>query len=251
MIKKILIGVLFLGVAGLLVWGGVNRTLAKPGEPLDYNRTENNQNYRALEEQGHNDQWEQENQTYDSEGFEQNRKGRYSESDHDEYREPSIQSMDGDETSEGYRGGSSGQGNGGQGRGGGREPLTESDVQALNLALQDEYRALATYLSVIDAFGNVEPFASIALSEQRHINALINQFNKYGIPVPENTWLGNIDPFESVQQACQAGVQAEIANADLYTTLFSMTEKADLVRMFTNLSQASIESHLPEFEACE
>jgi len=236
MIKKILIGVLFLGVAGLLIWGGVNRTMAKSSEPSGIDRTENRQNYHALEEQDHIDQWEQNDHTQESEGFEQSRKGRSQEADHEE---------NGSELN--------GHGNGGQGRGngGGMEPLTESDVQALNLALEDEYRALATYLSVIDAFGNVEPFANIAQAEQRHIDALINQFNKYGVPVPENTWLGNIDPFESVQQACQAGVEAEIANADLYTTLFSMTEKADLVRVFTNLSQASIESHLPEFESCD
>ena len=119
------------------------------------------------------------------------------------------------------------------------------------MALNDEYHALAVYQSVIATFGNVEPFVEIAQSEQKHIDALVNQFNKYGLTVPENPWIGNVPTFDSLQQACQVGVEAEIANADLYTQLFSMTDDARLTRVFTNLSNASLNSHLPEFEACQ
>ena len=54
----------------------------------------------------------------------------------------------------------------------------------------------------------------------------------------------------SASEACQAGVQAETANMDLYTQLFEMTDRPDLLRVFGNLSRASQESHLPEFEGC-
>ena len=124
-------------------------------------------------------------------------------------------------------------------------------MKALHLALDDEYHALATYLSVMETFGEVEPFASIAESEQRHIAALINQFNKYGIPVPENSWSGTITPFDNISQACQVGVQTEIANADLYAELFDVTENQSLIRVFTNFSRVSIERHLPEFQVCQ
>ncbi len=89
------------------------------------------------------------------------------------------------------------------------------------------------------------------MSEQRHIDALLNQFNKHSLPVPENHWIGNVPTFDSLQQACQAGVEAEIANSDLYGQLFSMTDDFNLTRVFTNLSNASLNSHLPQFEACQ
>jgi hypothetical protein len=119
------------------------------------------------------------------------------------------------------------------------------------MALDDEYHTLAVYLSVIETFGEVEPFVEIAASEQRHIGALVNQLTKNGLTIPENPWIGQIPPFDSVQQACQAGAQAEIDNAGLYDQLFSMTDDPALIRVFTNLSNASLNSHLPQFEACE
>jgi hypothetical protein len=117
--------------------------------------------------------------------------------------------------------------------------------------LDDEYHALATYQSVLASFGAVQPFDDIAQAEQKHIDALVNQFNKYAIPVPDNPWIGNVPFFESVSQACQAGVEAEIANAALYDQLFQMTENQTLTRVFTNLRRASFENHLPQFEACQ
>ena len=137
------------------------------------------------------------------------------------------------------------------GHGGGLNALTDSEVDALNLALDDEYHALAVYQSVIATFGNVDPFVEIAISEQRHIDALINQFNKNDLDVPDNPWTGNLPAFDSIEQACQAAVEAEIANAELYNQLFRMTNDFNLTRVFTNLTNASLNSHLPKFEACQ
>ena len=120
----------------------------------------------------------------------------------------------------------------------------------LNLALDDEYKALATYQAVIEKFGQVKPFVDIAQSEQRHIDALTKQYEKYGIPVPENPWPSNVPEFDSAAEACQAGIEAEKANAELYERLFEMTDNRALLNVFTNLSRASQESHLPAFEDC-
>jgi hypothetical protein len=133
----------------------------------------------------------------------------------------------------------------------GVEPIDEQEIEALQMALDDEYHALAVYQSVIATFGQVAPFVRIAQSEQQHINALINQFEKQDISVPENLWMDNLPVFDSLQAACQAGVEAELANVALYDQLFSMTDDPGLVRVFTNLSRASLESHLPQFEACQ
>jgi len=56
--------------------------------------------------------------------------------------------------------------------------------------------------------------------------------------------------FSSFADACQAGVDAEIADAALYDTLMAYTIHEDLLRVYSNLQRASLENHLPEFEAC-
>jgi len=50
--------------------------------------------------------------------------------------------------------------------------LNENEVRALHEALDDEYRAFATYDQVIHDFGSVRPFINIRAAENRHIDAL-------------------------------------------------------------------------------
>ena len=101
-------------------------------------------------------------------------------------------------------GGGAGDGvQGGGYRGGKRESLDEQEIEALHVALDDECRALAVYQSVMTTFGQIDPFVEIAQSEQRHIDALINQFIKHNIALSENPWIDGIPTFESVQEACR------------------------------------------------
>ena len=128
--------------------------------------------------------------------------------------------------------------------------LSESEVKALQMALDDEYKAWSVYEQVIADFGPVSPFVGIQQAEENHIAALVRLFNRYGLEVPENAWLGNVPAYETVADACEAGVQAEIDNAALYDQLFSMADNPDIVRVFTNLQQASLIKHQPAFEQC-
>ena len=41
-----------------------------------------------------------------------------------------------------------------------------------------EYAAAASYTAVLDAFGQVEPYATIQAAEQRHIDALTRQLQR-------------------------------------------------------------------------
>jgi hypothetical protein len=41
-------------------------------------------------------------------------------------------------------------------------------------------------------------------------------YGAYGIEVPEDTWYDKVPEFDSVEEACQAGVNAEVENAALY-----------------------------------
>jgi len=253
MVRKIFLGILLTGFIGILIWGGVNRTLAKTND--SEGRNANNQSTEGIEaidgngvqQRGNRDQENHDDEDCDEEGHQGDSNGK---------SEIGLQSINSDTlenqaVSHGQVNGNRGGRGNGNGQGGGSDPLTATEIEALNLALDDEYHALAIYQTVNATFGEVEPFVEIAQSEQRHIDALVNQFIKHGLLVPENPWVGNVPIFESLQQACQAGAVAEIANADLYDQLFRMTDDPSLTRVFTNLSSASLNSHLPQFEACQ
>ncbi|MBE9143029.1 ferritin-like domain-containing protein [Planktothrix mougeotii] len=120
---------------------------------------------------------------------------------------------------------------------------------ALTEAIEDEYKARATYRLILNKFGAIRPFVNIVESEERHIQALMPLFSKYGIVLPEDNWQGRVEVPASVQEACQAGVQAEIENAQMYQRLLDLTEGyPDVQRVFLNLQSASQNNHLPAFQ---
>jgi len=128
--------------------------------------------------------------------------------------------------------------------------LTESEIGILIEALDDEYRAWATYDQVIADFGDVRPFTNIREAEARHIQALAALFARYAVPVPANPWVGKVERYASLHAACEAGVAAEIANAALYERLISSTQRPDILSVLRNLQQASQERHLRAFRRC-
>ncbi len=129
-------------------------------------------------------------------------------------------------------------------------PLDAAEVAALTEAINEEYGALNTYQAAIAQFGNIYPFSQIARSEQQHVDALARLFTKYGLPVPANPGLATTPTWDSLAAACQTGVEAEIADAALYDQLKPSVDNADILRVFANLQAASLNSHLPAFEAC-
>jgi hypothetical protein len=129
-------------------------------------------------------------------------------------------------------------------------PLNSTEIEGLLKALDDEYRAWATYTQVIEDFGQVRPFTNIQKSEAQHMAALVSLFERYDLTVPDNPWVGNVDSFGSRQDACMAGVEAEIANAALYDELFATTERGDILTVYQDLQRASTNNHLRAFERC-
>ena len=129
-------------------------------------------------------------------------------------------------------------------------PLSDSEIEALTRALDDEHKALATYQDVLDRLGQVRPFTNIAQAEQTHIDALVALFERYDLPLPEDRWDGLVTDFGTVKEACEGGVQAEVENVALYDELFSMVGHDGIVQVFTRLQVASQEQHLPAFERC-
>lgn len=129
-------------------------------------------------------------------------------------------------------------------------PLSDPEIHALNEALDDEYRAWATYDQVIADFGETPPFSNIREAEARHIEALCTLFARYGLPVPENSWPGKVARYPSLQAACEAGVAAEIANGELYERLLGATRRPDILTVLSHLQEASQQRHLPAFQRC-
>jgi len=129
-------------------------------------------------------------------------------------------------------------------------PLTAEEIEGLLLAFNDEYHAWAVYDQVIQDHGDVRPFSSIINSEATHIDELVSLFDTYGLPVPENPWVGNVPSFATLNDACQTGVDAEILNVELYDRIFASTEREDIITVYEALQRASNEKHLPAFERC-
>ena len=133
-------------------------------------------------------------------------------------------------------------------------PLSDEAKQAILEALtgpEGEYAAYAMYTAVIEKFGAVEPYVSIREAEARHIEALKRLLEKYGVDYPaENPYLGNVPAPESLEAAARAWAEGEIKNVAMYDRLLPLVQDyPDIVRVFENLRRASLEVHLPCFEA--
>jgi len=141
-------------------------------------------------------------------------------------------------------------------RGGGTATLEPVAKQALLTALagpEGEYAARATYAAILAKFGTeVQPYANIYQAEVKHIAALQQQCVKYGVPIPADAYLGNVTAPATLLEAAVTGVTAEILNVALYDAALSKNEVLtypSLVQVFTNLRAASLNNHLPAFEA--
>ncbi len=128
--------------------------------------------------------------------------------------------------------------------------LSDAERADLVTAIDDEYMARATYAQVIADFGDVRPFSNIVEAEGRHIEALTTLFERYGVPIPADTWPGRVPRYSSLHDACVAGVAAEVDNGVLYERLLSGTDRADILAVYRNLQDASQERHLPAFRRC-
>ena len=128
--------------------------------------------------------------------------------------------------------------------------LSEQEAADLAAAIQEEYTAMNTYQAIMNELGEIQPFSRIARSEQQHVNALIRVAERFGVEVPENA--GEVADIEwsTLEEACQLGVTFEQIDADLYDEILPNTTNPMLIRVYTNLQRASLNNHLPAFEAC-
>lgn len=128
--------------------------------------------------------------------------------------------------------------------------LNKTEIDALLEALDDEYMAWITYDQVIRDFGEVRPFINIRDAEARHVQALCSLFISYEMPVPENAWPGRVTRYDTLHEACEAGVTAEIENGQMYERLLKTTDREDILTVLRNLQEASQQRHLAAFQRC-
>ncbi len=123
-------------------------------------------------------------------------------------------------------------------------------IEALSEALEDEYRARATYRKVLAQFGPVRPFVNIVEAEDRHVQALLRQFERLGAAPPLDTWPQRVHAPESVAQACADAIQAELDNDALYYRLLGGVSDPTVRSVMRRLQEASRGRHLPAFRRC-
>ncbi|MCC3305892.1 ferritin-like domain-containing protein [Sneathiella sp. HT1-7] len=129
--------------------------------------------------------------------------------------------------------------------------MSEQLQKILDEALEDEYKARATYAAIIKAFGPVKPFVNIVESEGRHAAALLQQYQRLGLKPPHNSWAAHDTKVPAtLREACEEAIAAEIENAEMYERLLKATEDATLHDVLSNLRDSSQTRHLPAFRRC-
>ncbi len=136
------------------------------------------------------------------------------------------------------------------------ESITVDDplYAILDRALQDEYRALATYGAANLAYGDLRPFSRIVEAEDRHVTAVSHLLEKRGVDAPE--WDSATYPVPEdftlleFADACQVGLEAEQNNVAMYEGFLALTLPADVASVFSTLKSVSEINHSGAFDRC-
>lgn len=128
------------------------------------------------------------------------------------------------------------------------QSLDPASLEALKAVLEDERRAAAFYQAVLNVHSGQRPFVNVIEAEGRHQEALIQQFERFGLEVPVNPWAKNPMVFKgTLAAAVEQAIQAEEANVALYDRWMKVLKDQELRTVFERLRWASQERHLPAF----
>ena len=117
----------------------------------------------------------------------------------------------------------------------------------LRYAIEDEYLARQEYESIMAAFGEQKPFSNIIKAEETHIEMLREIYDSYGYEIPADNAIDHVVLPESIEEALDLGVQAEIDNIAMYEMFLEQKLPDDIRAVFTELRDAS-QNHLAAFE---
>ena len=128
--------------------------------------------------------------------------------------------------------------------------LSDEDLTLLDMltyAVEDEYLAHGEYIEIMDRFDVDRPYGNIARSEEMHLSFLSEVYGSYGIPFPEDTSSDHLIIPESLLEAAETGVQAEIDNIAMYEKFMTYDLPENIYTVFEALMKGS-ESHLLAFQ---
>lgn len=129
-----------------------------------------------------------------------------------------------------------------------QQRLSNSEIQAINLILDGEYKIRAISWKVIDRFGRLPLFLEI--SQQQNIELTKFVFNKNNLTIPKDNWLINIENFNSTKRACSAGLIQENKNLEIYNEFYPKLKDEDTIYLF-NYIKTSLEGNIKEFQKCD
>ena len=128
--------------------------------------------------------------------------------------------------------------------------LSESSFaleEMLDYAMEDEFLALEEYEAIIEKFEVNRPFSNIMRAEETHIKLLEPLFQEYNIQIPSENWETKVVIPESLEEAYEIGVEAEVKNIEMYERFLEQDLPDDVRLTFERLKTAS-EHHLEAFE---
>lgn len=128
--------------------------------------------------------------------------------------------------------------------------LSDSAKQAMNQAIDNEYKLHAYYQAAISKFGDQRPFAMIVGAESQHIAVLGALYDKYGLSLPTDSWAAQTYDFTTFPAACSTALGYEKGIQTLYDGLVpQVTSYADITQVMTNIKDAT-PSHISAFQKC-
>ncbi len=130
----------------------------------------------------------------------------------------------------------------------GGSSLTAAVEKTVVRALEDEWRAEATYQAAQKELMSLR-LGNVVRMEQRHAAALTHVLEAHGNAVPAKPRF-DAPVLADAKAVCQAGVEAEKRNIALYDELLKTSLPADVACVFEHLKQVSKQRHLPAFEQC-
>lgn len=125
------------------------------------------------------------------------------------------------------------------------DDLTITDM--LTYAVQDEYLAHGEYEAIIGKFGSQRPYTNIALAEETHLSYLKEIYASYDMEFPADESASHIVIPDTLLEAAQTGVQAEIDNIDMYEKFLTYDLPDSVKDVFTILMEGS-QNHLKAFQ---
>jgi hypothetical protein len=130
-------------------------------------------------------------------------------------------------------------------------PLTEQVTAALDDAIQDSYRTYYTYTVVLEDMGQAMPFTSIMAAEQAFRETLASLYAAHGATPPASMWnAGNVPRFASMQEACMAAEEGEVATRLMFDRLLGINLPNDIRQSFENMRATARNTHRMAFRQC-